>query len=74
MERVEGTVKKIVFRSDETGFVVMKVDENQDFLESVVVGTCPQINEGEYITAEGKWAKHATFGLQLQAEKIQAHL
>jgi len=78
-ETVDGTVRSIVFRNDETGFSVLKVSipvkagaftlrEND---EVTVLGACGAVWEGEELHAEGEWVDDPVRGRQFKAQTIQ---
>ncbi len=69
-EEISGTVEKLIYRSEETGYTVcaVKVPERGDPV--TVVGRCPAIWLGENIKAEGQWIRHKRHGFQFQAEQL----
>jgi len=74
---VDGTVVSVVFRNDETGYSVLRVEpssgENRFKLkaaETIVVGTCGAVWEGEELHAEGEWVDDAVHGRQFKAKSI----
>ncbi|MDO4622220.1 MAG: ATP-dependent RecD-like DNA helicase [Eubacteriales bacterium] len=64
-DTIEGYVEHIIYRNDENGYTVMQVEAQND--DMTVVGVFPNINEGEYISAEGEYTFHATYGQQFKA-------
>ena len=80
-EIIEGSVERVVFHSDETGFTVIRVrpDESADIpgenLDSTglftVVGQLPAIKPGELLRFDGVWMRHKTFGKQLRITSYQ---
>ncbi len=68
METVEGYIEHIVYRSDETGYAVAEiVNDGRDF---TIVGILPQIDEGEYIEAEGTRTVHPLYGEQFSVQSF----
>ncbi|MDR0840581.1 MAG: ATP-dependent RecD-like DNA helicase [Christensenellaceae bacterium] len=62
-----GTVKTIIFRSEDTGFTVLELqDANGE--EITAVGEMPLANVGERIELEGGWTQHRNYGTQFKAE------
>ena len=67
---VDGTVKSVVFRNDETGFSVLRVTTEGDGAfrlgerEATVLGTCAAVWEGEMLHAEGEWVDDPARGRQ----------
>jgi exodeoxyribonuclease V alpha subunit len=71
-EYISGIVERITYRSDETGFAVLrvKVVKRKDLV--TVTGSLPSICVGEYIHASGVWANDNKHGLQFKADFIKA--
>ena len=74
---VDGTVKSIVFRNDETGYSILKVIRPAPARgygaedEISVLGTCVAVWEGEELHAEGVWVEDPVHGRQFKAKSIQ---
>jgi len=69
--RIEGTVVDIVYKSDDTGYTVCVI-ENDDSDEPItVVGTMPILCEGDEMVALGKWVSHPNYGKQFKAEYFE---
>lgn len=61
-----GTVKTIIFRSEDTGFTVLELlDEEGD--EITAVGEMPLAGVGERIELTGDWTEHKAYGRQFKA-------
>lgn len=58
MEKISGRVKKIIFCNSETGYTVFKLDN------TTCVGTLENVVEGRYLTVEGEYVSHKTYGTQ----------
>jgi len=69
-ETVSGTVERIIYRAEDTGYTVcaLKADHSQG--EVILVGNSAAIWPGEQIKAEGKWTRHKVHGFQFNADKI----
>ena len=67
---VAGSVERIIYRSDDSGYTVcaLKSKDAQD--EIILVGSSAAIWPGETIRAEGSWTRHRQHGLQFNAVKI----
>ncbi len=63
-ESLEGYVEKIVYRNQENGYTVLSLAADDD--EITCVGTFVFINEGEYVSLEGNYISHPTYGEQFQ--------
>lgn len=65
-----GTVIRVIFRSEATGFSVVSV-EGEDHERRVIKGTCPPVGEGICIAADGRWTNDKQYGRQLDASLIR---
>ena len=61
--QVRGTIEGILYRNDDNGYIVATVMTDEDELVNVV-GVMPGIDEGDRITATGKWENNARYGKQ----------
>ncbi len=68
METVTGYVEHIVFRNEENGYTVFRL-ENDDG-EVTCVGNFNFINEGEMLELTGEYVNHNVYGTQL---KVSSH-
>ncbi len=68
IEQISGTVKRLTFRNDDTGFFVAQVTVGAK--ERTVVGSAPVITEGEFLTAKGTWAG-SNWGQQFKATEVK---
>lgn len=66
---IEGVVEEIVFRNENNGFTVGKLNTSDGLI--TIVGNVPFINLEEMISIEGDWIYHDTFGEQFKFEAIQ---
>lgn len=69
MDVVKGFVEQIVYKSEETGYVVTKI--NSDNKTITAVGTVPFINEGQQLKLTGEWKMHKQFGKQFSIQKCE---
>lgn len=72
-ETVRGVVDSVIYSSDETGYAVCEV-EDENGLPIVLVGTMPYISEGDSLTAVGRWTHHATYGRQFKVDMYEKTL
>lgn len=72
LESLSGTIERITFHSEESGFAVLrvKVSKKRDLL--TVTGNMPFVAVGEYICAKGVWCNDSKHGLQFKAEFLKA--
>ena len=71
MERnqVEGTVTCVLFRNEENGYTVLKLDCGERG-EITAVGCMPGAAPGEALELEGCWGRHPSYGEQFKAEVV----
>ena len=69
---VKGLVENITYHNPDNGYTICRIDNDGEPV--TLVGCIPAINEGEYITAEGVWKNHPTYGLQLSVESYKKEL
>ena len=65
---LEGEIKDIIFRSEETGYTVLDM-RCEDSLFTVV-GTFPPLSVGQNIKVDGKFQSRTIYGRQFVADKI----
>jgi len=71
MAQIKGTVVKITFQNEESGFTVLKLKDETSAQQHVCVGVMPAIECGETIQARGEWANNKRFGLQFTVEAYE---
>ena len=70
LSALEGTVESVVFRNEENGYTVLRLDTEQG--ETVtVVGCMPGAAPGEGLVVQGTWGRHASYGEQFKAEIVE---
>src|SRR5205814_2496504 len=71
LEHLAGSVERVTFHSEESGFCVLrvKVRGHRDLV--TVVGTAATITPGEYIEGQGVWVNDRTHGLQFKAQALR---
>lgn len=69
MEILDGLVEAVIFKSEDTGYVVAKITANKEV--NTIVGTMPLIKEGQQIEVKGEWIKHKQFGRQFNVEEYK---
>lgn len=71
MERLEGSVERITYYDEETGYSVLRlaVPGRSDLV--TVVGHLPEIQPGERLRLEGAWTHHPRYGRQFKAERCE---
>ncbi len=66
-----GSVERVTFHSEETGFAVLKVKVRGLREPVTVVGTLPNISAGEWLEAEGRWHIDPKHGQQFKADHLR---
>lgn len=69
IQTIQGTVEGVVFRNEETGYIVMDLDVNGEMVTAV--GCLGDIREGETLTLAGQYVNNQKFGRQFQAEACE---
>jgi len=70
-ESIAGSVERITFHSEETGFCVLRVSVKGHRGLVTVVGFSPSLTLGERIECQGHWHQDPKFGLQFKAEQLK---
>lgn len=66
LEELCGVVEDVTYRREDTGFTVMDIFADDEYV--TVVGVLPELSEGESVRLRGTWGYHATFGKQFKAQ------
>ncbi len=70
MEILQGTVSAVVFQNYDNGYAVLRL-ACEDGQTVTVVGTVPMPAVGERLMVTGRWASHASYGRQFEAEFLE---
>lgn len=70
LETIDGSVERVTFHSEESGFCVLrvKVRGHKDLV--TVTGSAASINPGEYVECHGNWFNDKNYGLQFKSHKL----
>ncbi|MBQ2558625.1 MAG: ATP-dependent RecD-like DNA helicase [Lachnospiraceae bacterium] len=71
MEQRDGYVKRVTFRSPESGYTVLTLEVKGTGEELTCVGTFPVIDEGENIRVSGEFTNHTVYGRQLNVWEFE---
>ena len=71
-QTVKGLVDNITYQNPDNGYTVCTVDYEGNPV--TLVGMIPTLTEGEYISAEGSWTSHPTYGKQFSVTSYQKEL
>ncbi len=70
-ERLEGSIERVTFFSEENGFCVLQVKVKGQRDLATVVGSAPTVNSGEWLSAEGSWVIDKNHGRQFKAGQLR---
>jgi len=73
-EEIFGTIDRITFRSDSSGFTVAQLKMPKAKEPLCIVGTMPELSAGESIRCKGMFRHHPAHGTQFQVSEYQASL
>ena len=66
-ERLEGTIERITYHSEESGYTVAKLEpKGTRFRPITVVGTMASVSAGESLILDGLWVSHPQYGRQFK--------
>lgn len=68
---LKGTVERVTFHSEETGFCVLRVQIKGQSTLQTVIGNAASIQAGEFIECGGNWINDRQHGLQFQAHHLK---
>lgn len=69
-ECLQGSVERVTFHSEETGFCVLRTRVKGERELITVVGSAASITAGEYIECQGHWFNDKNYGLQFKARHL----
>lgn len=69
MEVLNGFVENIVFKSEDTGYVVCRIRNEKTLISAV--GTVPFLREGQNVKLTGYWTVHKQFGNQFNIQDYE---
>ncbi len=70
MQIIQGSIGAVVYQNYDNGYTVLRL-VCEDRQTITVVGTIPQPCVGEKLMVTGKWASHANYGRQFEAEFLE---
>ena len=71
LEYLSGSVERVTFHSEESGFCVLKVKVKGQRDLVTVIGKAATVGPGEYIDCTGSWITNREYGLQFKAEQLR---
>ncbi len=73
-ERLSGSVERVTFHNEETGFCVLKVKVRGRREPVAVIGSAASVGPGEFVECLGFWQNDRTHGLQFKAVQLRVVL
>ena len=70
--KLEGIVSTIIYQNEENGYTILRLDVKEE--EVTVVGAMPDVSPGEYLSVQGRWMRHPTYGQQFKADVVERRL
>ena len=70
-EHLSGSVDRVTFHSEESGFCVLRVKVKGKRELVTVIGSAASITPGEFIDCQGVWHNDKTHGLQFKAHHLK---
>ncbi len=71
-ERLSGSLERVTFHSEESGFCVLRVQVQGQRELVTVIGNAATVTPGEFIEAVGVWVNDRQHGLQFKADTLQS--
>jgi len=72
MESITGTIEKIVYRNEENGYVIAKINlKKNEEKSATIVGNMASVNIGETYELKGEWVNNPKYGWQFNFENYQ---
>lgn len=70
-EHLVGSIERVTFHNDETGFCVLRVKARGHRKPVAVVGHAPSVAIGEVVEASGEWLHDRNHGIQFRAGALK---
>ena len=70
-DHLHGTVERVTYYNEETGYSVIRLNVPGQSDLVTVVGNLPEVQPGESLRLEGVWTTHPQYGRQFKAERCQ---
>ncbi len=70
-ERLSGSVERVTFHSEESGFCVLRIKARGHRDLVTVVGSVATVSPGEYLECQGTWHNDKQHGIQFKAQTLK---
>lgn len=71
VEHLSGSVERVTFHNEDSGFCVLKIKAKGQRDLVTVVGSSGTVGPGEYIDCSGTWVTNREYGLQFKADHLR---
>ena len=71
LERLSGSVERVTFHSEESGFCVLRVKARSQRDLATVIGSAAAVTPGEYVECLGNWINDRVHGPQFKASHLK---
>ncbi|HJV34949.1 ATP-dependent RecD-like DNA helicase [Geomonas sp.] len=71
VERLSGSVERVTFHSEESGFCVLRVKVSGQRELVTVTGSAASVTPGEYLECTGSWYNDRVHGMQFKAQHLK---
>ena len=72
VDSIRGTVERVTFRSEESGYAVLRVQLPGEAEPATVVGNVGAAQVGEELALQGRWVRNPKYGPQFEVETCRA--
>lgn len=69
MQEIQGYVNGIIYKNEENGYTIAKIDDGDESL--TIVGYIPYLSEGQHLKLSGEWTNHPRFGHQFKVRSAE---
>ena len=70
-EHLSGSIERITFHSEETGFCVLRIKAKGHRDLVTVLGSAANVTPGEFVECQGSWINDRQYGLQLKTTELR---
>lgn len=71
LETIAGSIERVTFHSEETGFCVLKTKVKGQRELVTIIGNAANITAGEFVECCGMWVNNSEHGIQFKAEQLK---
>lgn len=71
LETISGSIERVTFHSEETGFCVLKTKIRGQRDLVTIIGSAACVTAGEFVECRGSWVNNKEHGIQFKADHLQ---